>query len=67
MSRLEQRVAKLEGSARKDDAPVSFELVFVSTDGRPSERFWLTDDGLVPVINHCDDRVVTDGLFSGPN
>ena len=55
MSRLEQRVAKLEGSARKDDAPVSFELVLVSTDGRPIERFRLTDDGLVPVINQCVD------------
>ena len=64
MSRLEQRLAKLEGGVRQDDTPISFELVFVSTDGTPSERFRLTDDGLVAVTDHCDDPAVTDGPIS---
>lgn len=64
MSRLEQRLTKLEDGVRQDDTPISFELVFVSTDGSPSERFRLTDDGLVEVIDHCDAPAVTDGPIS---
>lgn len=64
MSRLEQRLTKLEDGVRQDDTPISLELVFVSTDGTPSERFRLTDDGLVAVTDHCDDPAVTDGPIS---
>lgn len=67
MSRLEQRLTKLEDGVRQDDTPISLELVFVSTDGTPSERFRLTDDGLVALTDHCDDSAVTDGPISGPD
>jgi len=67
MSRLEQRLAKLEDGVRQDDTPISLELVFVSTDGTPSERFRLTDDGLVAVTDHCDAPAVTDGPISEPD
>ncbi|CAH1748293.1 protein of unknown function [Thauera humireducens] len=54
MSRLEQRLAKLEDGVRQDNTPISFELVFVSTDGKPVERFSMTDDGLVPMAAEAD-------------
>jgi hypothetical protein len=67
MSRLEQRLTKLEDGVRQDDTPISLELVFVSTDGTPSARFRLTDDGLVAVTDDCADPAVTDGPISEPD
>lgn len=67
MRRLEQRLVKLEEEVRLDDTPISLELVFVSTDGTPSARFRLTDDGLVAVTDDCDDPAVTDGPISEPD
>lgn len=62
MNRLDRRLAKLEQPSRHDDTPITFEIVFVSTEGKPVERFLLTEGGLVPVTGETDEAPLSNAL-----